>query len=344
MPSHIIHLLSGSAALDASGVSLVAHNQAAFNLGCQGPDLFSHNRRTKPFALTYSRLLHRHDYGRFCANYAQALVLNPSPLLLSWFYGFVSHQAIDRVFHPYIVNRSYVSGITGIEGVSPAHLHAFLERILDVCLLEQIAKIPLGDFDTNRAFNPGPEEIHSITASIASALILTYPREAANDPEILLRCENAFTDSLYYYEITNPVMTSLGRPADCSGIQQFVMLGIGGVALLHPDVSASGIDWLNSARKPWLHPVSGELLHFSVGDLHDTAVRNAAMAIQAVEAVLSGNASSESLEAIIGNECLSVSGSDGRIGTVSYFESFDLAGTLLEQVKRRKDWLAGTVC
>lgn len=344
MPSHIIHVLSGGAALEASGVSIAGHNKAAFNLGCQGPDLFSHNRRTKPYGLAYSRLLHRHDYGRFCAVFANALVSNPSPILASWFYGFVSHQAVDRVFHPYIVNRSFVPGTTGIEGVSPAHLHAFLERILDVCLLEAIGKISLRDFDTDRAFNPGLAETRTIAASIASALAVTYPGEAANDPEIRQRCENAFTDSLYYYEMTNPAVTSLGRPAECSGIQRFVELGIGGVALLHPDVSLSGVDWLNAARKEWRHPVSGEYRHESVGDLHEAAVREASAAIRAAAEVLSGNEAGDSLEAIIGNECLSAAGPDGRIGTVSFFEPFDLAGTLLDQAKKRKEWLARTVC
>jgi len=344
MPSHIIHVLSGRAALAASLVLPAGHHDAAFNLGCQGPDLFSHNRRTRPFALAYSRLLHRHDYGRFCVHFAEALAENPSPPIESWFYGFVSHQAVDRVFHPYIVNRSFVPGTTGIEGVSPAHLHAFLERILDVCLLEQVGTVALADFDTDRSFNPGPDEVGAIADAIASALVLTYPQEAANDPDIRLRCLNAFKDSVYYYEMTNPVLTSLDRASECSGIERFVELGIAGVALLHPDVSDSPVDWLNEERKPWRHPVSGEYLRSSVSELYEEAVRDATAAIRAAGAVLAGHEAPGTLEALIGNECLSVSGADGRIGTVSHYEPFDLAGVLLDQAQKRKEWLARGVC
>jgi len=344
MPSHIIHVLSGRAALRASLVSVPDFNEAAFNLGCQGPDLFSHSRRTKPYGLVYSRLLHRHDYGRFCAVFAKNLVLNPSPLFASWFYGFVSHPSVDRAFHPYIVNRSYVPGTTGLEGVSPAHFHAFLERILDVRVLETIGGLPLSSFDTDRAFNPGPDECRAIAGFVAGILLETYPQEGANDADIAIRCENAFADSVYYYRMTNPVLTALDRPADCSEIRRFVEFGIAGVSLLHPDISVSGIDWLNQERKPWRHPSSGESRRSSVADLFDEAVREASMALRAASAVLAGDGDAGTLEALIGNGCLSVAGADGRIAPVTYFDPFDLAPVLLEQAMKRKAWLAACVC
>lgn len=343
MPSQIIHTLAGIDALTLSGITIPASCLSAFNLGVQGPDIFSHNRRTKPFALAYSRLLHRHDYGRFCFSIARILLEKPSPLLASWFYGFVTHQAIDRVFHPYIINRSFVSASTGIAGVSPAHFHAFFERILDVRFLEDVKFQQLHSFDTGEPFFLSVPDIGIISESIAFALCETFPLETEADSEILARVENAFHDAIYFYEITNPVVTDMNGVSGCLGIQRFIELGVGGASLLYPEDAYPEIDWLNGTHTPWSHPVSGELSFSSVQDLYSEALSCAVSAITLVSSILSGRNSPELLEIEIGNDCLSVSGSDGKIGVVTHYEPINLAPLLLDQAGKRKAWLSRAI-
>lgn len=206
MPSQIIHAIAGHASLASAKESDVAHI-AAFNLGCQGPDIFSHNRRTKPSGIAFARLLHRRDYGIFCANFARILRAKPSPLAESWFLGFVTHQVVDRVLHPYIVYRSFVASSTGIPGVPPARFHVFLERILDAMLFTFRMCRPVSLFSTVDDFVLLEPDILFLSHLIARALATTYPKDAGALEDLELRTSNAFRDTLFFYRVTNPAET-----------------------------------------------------------------------------------------------------------------------------------------
>jgi hypothetical protein len=343
MPSQIAHVLAGRAALKAASpvFGILGMNPVlqAFNLGCQGPDIFSHNRRTKPLGLMYSRLLHRQDFGKFCATISDRFAKNPSPEFFSWLYGFVTHQAVDRLLHPWIVYRSWVAQSTGIPGVSPALFHAFLERIFDVALLAQLEGLPVACFNTGSPFCLDADDSVSLAQDIAWALAHTY---AINEEEIVdapLRVSNAFEDAIFFYDLTNPVRTSYSSKVDTSRIRSYEDFGIGGVALLYPERLDAETDWLNIARESWEHPVTGKRTNASVPELFSQAVEIAAGTMDCVSRVLSGSVSPSALEKNIGNGCLSVSGDDGRLGQVSYYKPFDLSRILLEEAERRRAWI-----
>ena len=356
MPSQICHTLAGRMALEQSAVQTETPFflsggliPAAFNLGCQGPDIFSHNRRTRPFALAYSRLLHRKNYGRFCGSLALLIRENPSPVSISWFYGFVTHQAVDRSMHPYIVNRSFVSGSTGIPGVTPAQFHAFFERILDVCLLRELGGVSISNFDTGNPFSLSPEEISPISDVIARALAITYPPDGKDDSmfvieESRMRTINAFSDAMYFYRMTNPISTDMNRASRDSTVCDFADCGMGGVALLFPQDIDPLVDWLNTGRTAWRHPASGELFTSSASDLFHEAVQDASRIIALVPAVLDGSCDPDELERAAGNDCLSVSGPDGRIAPVLFSDPFDLGKYLKIEAEKRKKWLSSVLC
>lgn len=347
MPSQITHLLAARAAFERADSKPLAADclvPAAFNFGCQGPDIFSHNRRTRPFALAYARLLHRHDYGRFCAAAASVAASTGDVPFLSWLCGFVTHQAVDRAFHPYIVNRSFVPGTTGVPGVSPALFHAFLERVLDVKLLEHSGFGPVSSFGIIDSFRLDDDAIAGLASRIAPVLRETYPSRDEVDVEAVLRVKNAFADTLFFYELTDPVHTSFSRVSGSCDIREYIGLGPSGVALLYPETADSAIDWLNLAKSPWLHPVTGESAYGSVPDLFNHAVSDAARSISLLAGFLSGDIGSADLESGIGNDCLSAPGPDGTVGSVSFFEPFDIARVLLEETEKRRRWFEAMVC
>jgi hypothetical protein len=93
----------------------------AFALGCQGPDIFYHNQRTRPVALEYGTLLHRRGYGMFTAVLLKMGLPDPPPdeedirlhrrekginALGAYALGFMTHAFLDRFCHPYIVYKS----------------------------------------------------------------------------------------------------------------------------------------------------------------------------------------------------------------------------------------------
>lgn len=347
MPSQIIHLLAGRTALSRAERAPLARDRlvtAAFNLGCQGPDIFSHNRRTRPFALAYARLLHRHDYGRFCAAAASVASSVGDTLFLSWLCGFVTHQAVDRALHPYIVNRSFVPGATGVPGVSPALFHAFLERVLDVKLLEKAGFGPVSSFGIIDSFRLDDDAIASLASRIAPVLLEIYPSRDEIDTEAELRVRNAFTDTIFFYGLTDPVRTSFARASCLRDMRDYMDLGPSGVALLYPETADPDVDWLNLAKTPWLHPVTGEKSRESVPELFERAVADASLAQTCLARYLSGEIPPAELESRISNDCLSVRGPDGTIGSVRFYEPFDIARVLLEETEKRRRWFASMVC
>ncbi|ULQ60317.1 zinc dependent phospholipase C family protein [Brucepastera parasyntrophica] len=339
MPSQIFHVLAGEKALALSGTVIENFDSAAFRLGCQGPDIFLHNRRTKPLALAYGRLLHRRDYGRFCAEFVSALPPDIPAGVLSWFYGFITHQVADRLLHPYIVYRSYTDGKTGIPGVSSAQFHAFFERILDSELLRKTERKKLDSFDTGSSFWLSGNEIDLLAKAIAPVLSAVYPGEAEKDPQILQRIRNAFTDSIYYYDISNPRLISIHDKMGIMCMRYFVELGAAGVALLHPDEPDPSIDWMNTEKREWRHPVSGEKSSSSVPELFEASVQESARVFKLLRDLLGGNLSFSDFETAIGNECLSVAGPDGKLGKVRFWDAFDLGSALLAEKEKRLAWL-----
>jgi hypothetical protein len=67
MPSQIAHILAGEGMLEALAPArrpgMSGEDLAWFRLGCQGPDLFYHNQRTRPSALHFGALALKRDFG-----------------------------------------------------------------------------------------------------------------------------------------------------------------------------------------------------------------------------------------------------------------------------------------
>lgn len=352
MPAHITHALAGlnclgdyrgGEPLAGSGLRPVASRpnaSAAYLLGCQGPDIFSHNRRTKPSALAYARLLHRRSYGTFCASFADLAVRGDASadLARDWLFGFATHQAVDRELHPYIVYRSYGDGAVGADGLTPSRLHAFLERILDVELYRVLERKPVSAFDTESMRIDGG--VYRLSRDIAHSLARTFPGESEGKDDLAERVTNAFADSFHYYDVANPARVSMSVAPDPARTAEFRRCTLDGVALLHPERVSPDVDWLNESRSLWLDPVTGEERHESVPDLFDRAVAVARSSIGALDGFLRGEIDASALARAVGDGPLSSAGNDGHVGQVRFSEPFDLARYLRDEAKSRFDWLS----
>ncbi len=183
MAAQISHILAGEEALRLADPELAsalgleeappppsgAAKLAAdwFRLGCQGPDIFYHNQRTKPSGLHYGALAHRRNYGLLVEGALERLVqdeaepLGPgcgaagaagrggAPLSpgLAYLLGFATHAALDRAVHPFIV---YFSGWADRDAPGSERYrgcHPFLERLLDLALLAELRGVGPAGFD-----------------------------------------------------------------------------------------------------------------------------------------------------------------------------------------------------
>ncbi len=287
MPSHIAHMLFGRDAIRHSNDKIlnkiIEKHPNIFNLGCQGPDIFYHNKRTKPSGIKFGILLHHERYGRFVSNYLRILgesVCLPRNHTLgdfnleksfSFILGFITHAILDRRAHPFI---SFFAG-----WVDPSRpetkkyfmCHAFFERIIDVLLLKEKLNINIKEFDFfSRIYcgNSFPKHEKEI---FFRALKHTFPETVSK--EDITRIENAYIDSMRYYDISNPIFPKLKMELERYDFDREVKLRR--LALLHPLNLDEEIDFLNTNHTTWSHPCdSHDTSNKSFDELYNAAIKD----------------------------------------------------------------------
>lgn len=341
MPSHIIHLLVAQQAAKICGLHPYI-SVSLQNMGSQGPDIFAHNRKTRPLALSYARLLHRKSYGRFVKNLCTIEGSPSNPVFRDWLTGFVTHPCVDRIFHPYIVYRSHCVSSHRLTSVNPARFHAFFERILDSEIYRYLIKEPIENFDAGSALLVPDHDIHGLAHCIAHALLHTYADSAGD--RIELRVRNAFIDSMSFYRWTSPHLVETAQSTGTESNDFVRRWGISAVALLVPPAPSPSVDWLNSDHAAWLHPFTGEVSTESVIDLFNKAVEESSCVLAAYKSLLDQldggypiahcSQELEKLELLIGNGPLSVTDEEGKTASVRFYEPFDLEGELVRCASR----------
>lgn len=330
MPSQILHVLHGRAVLARipSGNALLGDRalEGFFCLGCQGPDIFYHNQRTRPLALEYGSLLHRRGYGSFTAAIAAGLE-SAGAGGRAWLAGFLCHAFLDRVLHPYIISRSGPGPGAGVEadGNSRARLHIFFERLLDVAMAEYMEEDRHVWDQASLLSAPARAALGWLPRPLAAALRSTFPARAGNDEKLELRMENALSDSAGFFEATDPerldrspLTRHLSSPeASLHDLDRQLSLA----ALIHPRSAAvreqmNALDLLNLDHDEWLHPCEGcAPASSSVPELFEDAVAAAAEALDA----FSRN------EHTVGDAGLSVNSAEAKRCTPTRFSPLPVA-------------------
>ncbi|MBL8965792.1 MAG: hypothetical protein JNG85_02215 [Spirochaetaceae bacterium] len=344
MAAQISHILAGEEALRLADPSLAGElladeaengcgqaDAAWFRLGCQGPDIFYHNQRTKPSGLHYGSLAHRRNYGLIVEGALESLLGDKAELRdgaaapggelrlgpgAAYLLGFATHAALDRATHPFIV---YFSGWAKPGDVSSARYrgcHPFLERVLDLALLAELRGLGPADFDLEALLplEGRGGQAEAATAAIVRLLVAglqkAFPRAAASDFLLARRIENALSDARYFFRATNPARTA-GARAD-----YFAYLddraGPKSIALVYPEALPAGVDFLNRARRPWRHPAGdGRASDLDYAALYLRGAEEGARAIGLVLAALRSGGPPNGLAAFIGNGGLSIADEAG---------------------------------
>jgi len=298
MPSQIAHILLGREA--AQGLPdgwFPRFSEPSFRLGCQGPDVFYHNRRTKPGAFLYGTRLHRRGWGSFLARFRREALdrgWGPDHPGMAFLAGQATHGFLDRRAHPFVV---YFSGwrIPGDPRTeSLRHSHAFFERILDVLLWKERVGTSLAECRWQDDL-PGPGDFPpDFWTAWAEALHEVFPQLSAR-ADVETRLKNAVSDTQGFLAFTSPTARDHGVRAARQGALHW----------FHPQVLPDE-DFLNLRHSPWRHPVTGEEHSTSFLDLYDQAVVEAQRALAALAD------HSADWEAMLGNGSLNLPGSEGE--------------------------------
>ncbi|MCL2478125.1 MAG: zinc dependent phospholipase C family protein [Treponema sp.] len=301
MPSQILHTLFGEDVIDGiysrigSRFGIVADKalkktlfdyRKAFILGCQGPDIFYHNRRRRPVGLEYGSLLHRRGSGIFTAGLLKMGLPDPPPdeddiragrrekginALGVYALGFMTHAILDRHAHPYIVYKTGCASNDAAGAYSHVVFHLFFERILDVLMLQRRGT-EISSWGQEKMLADICEKPPlGLQELLARALVLAFPERAGKDEKLRVRIENALADCANFYCITNPVKTAIADqkfPPDYAGQDKTKFIpylypenmycydGIGNKAGSGSDADYC-IDFLNLQKKPWHYPIAG---------------------------------------------------------------------------------------
>jgi hypothetical protein len=321
MPSQIAHILHGiEAASSLPDGWFDRFSLGAFRLGCQGPDLFYHGRRTKPGGFLYGTRLHRRGWGEFLSRFrreAWARGWGPDHPGMAFLAGQATHGFLDRTAHPFVV---FFAGwkIPGrSETNSLRHSHVFLERILDVRLWEVRRTAPLAECHWQEEF-PGPEDFPpDFWPAWAEALHEVFPRLSAR-ADVETRLRNAVSDTQGFLHATAPSLPSHAVRAAHQGA----------LHLYHP-VALPDWDFLNLGRQPWLDPVTGRERRQSFLELFDQAV------VLAGQALATLTDQTVDWQTLLGDGSLNLPGSEGENSAPEHSRPWDYETLLDREVRAR---------
>ena len=309
MPAHFTHLLFAEEALQAAlgerAQSILSAHGNIFRFGAQGPDFFYHNQRTMPTGLRYGVALHRRGFGSLVEQLtreALRLAAGPGSELSAYILGFATHGPLDRSTHPYI---GYFSGWVDPRDAGTKryyHSHPFLERILDVLVLQTRFGISLDDFDFLAQVRCGRMLPYPVVKALVKGLNNIYPAYSYKSRD-RLRVENAYHDSMFFYKLTNHLNRDLIRLAYRKDRKDgFAHRRL---ALVHPRDIPREHDFLNLSHTSWCHPCdSAAVSTASFIDLYEEALKNCVGMLATLYNVLSGQQTPNGLAQVIGDENL----------------------------------------
>jgi hypothetical protein len=290
----------------------------SFRLGCQGPDIFYHNQKTMPSGLHYGALAHRRRFGSLVAGAAAALPPKERRLESppgAYVLGLSTHGSIDRATHPFIICFSGWAIPADPSTRKRRGCHPFLERLLDIGLLER--RLGLRPLEYGIAARMGigapqaPESEEALVALWAAGLRAAYPRATGSDPRLEERIANALGDARGFYAITDPAATLRGfRDGRLAALDRAEGRHL--VSLLYPERMPEGLDAMNEAKTTWPHPAGdGRSSSASFLELIDEGAREAARAIGLVLDFWRGRLSADALARGLGEGGLALCDADG---------------------------------
>ncbi len=342
MPSQISHILHGLACLKVlpeAKQNLIS--RGAFFLGCQGPDIFYHNQRTRPSGLVYGTRLHRSGWGKFCAELArQGLRLGWTTThpAYSFLAGWSVHAFLDRELHPFVVWHAGWREPADPSTRILARSHAFFERILDVLLYESQMHENLFHCSWMSELASPESFSQDFWAAMSQSLWRTYPGPYGLE-DIPPRVRNALADTVGFLQHTDPRDEQAAREAALSDRAAEAQNSATPprIAFFHP-VILPPADYLNRQHRIWRHPVTGKERTESVEELWQKATEQGQEALKALDELWEAPSEEQekllgAWESLLGNGSLNLPGEDGAPNGPQFCQPLDFAH--LMELQRR---------
>jgi hypothetical protein len=228
---------------DESVQEIIKNHPKAFNLGAQGPDFLFYHRiypwTAKSKLKKFGEKIHSESINEFFISGFKIIKETKSEyvksLLSSYFYGFLTHYAIDTKTHPFIF---YYSGHEG------GHNHKYFECLLDTCMAKE----------TKNAFSPTHKKIklslldrshiaRFVHENIFNVFDQDTPIKAIEQSmSDMVKVLSMLRDPLH---VKKPLIKSIDKVSKSDGKLK---------TAIFPRVIDSSIDYFNSKHEEWYHP------------------------------------------------------------------------------------------
>ncbi len=234
---------------------LVGQYPEAYRWGLQGPDILFFRSLWKeggPFHHAAGRMHGENTDGLFFAmtEHIRRQEGEKQKVLLSYFYGFLCHYALDSAIHPYV----YALQKKGVEknpGVMSGVIHCQIETDIDMALYSRWEGRPITDFHPYDGHHL-PTGQQWIIGELYETVLLEVYGEVVPAEEVT----HSFADTLLVEELLYRQGKKLGKAAYALGLfrpewSDFVS---------HAKIAAPSWDALNLKKRGWRSPDEPEVL------------------------------------------------------------------------------------
>lgn len=196
MPAFITHYLYGvdmyQTLTSKELKSIIYHNQNAYKLGLQGPDVFFFDLPLilGPSEYNVGNHMHEHKVSLFFQNYLEKLATLTGEEYdcgLAYLCGLLGHYSLDAHIHPYIYYRTGYSPDIKDSNKSSFSIHGTLEALIDKKLLLERKGLTPSKFYPNKTIYLSNKE-KTIIANLMSISInktfYSFLRDTQKDSSI----------------------------------------------------------------------------------------------------------------------------------------------------------------
>ncbi|WP_305768563.1 zinc dependent phospholipase C family protein [Candidatus Epulonipiscium viviparus] len=272
MPDIITHYIFGLNATKNIAktklYSAIAKNRALFFLGCQGPDpMFYHDRYKEDNFSYVAAAMHNSKTKEFIESAMRFVCSNRGNLeeteqLLAYMSGFLCHYILDSSVHPYIfyIGGKYIPGDPDTDKYMGVHRK--MELAIDYLILKEAFDLEANKFKVHK---------HILKAKPVPKIILDLYEFSLRSTYDIKNGGQIF-DISYRYFRNYFILTydNFGvKKAVAKAISPALPKEIAGLvdSFSYHKCYDGNIDYLNTSKDSWRHPITGEISNESFDDL-----------------------------------------------------------------------------
>lgn len=192
MPGPNAHYFLGDAILKSveNFTKEVLSFRQAFNIGCQGPDVFFYNKKLYLFGDNFHRK-HISEPIEHMYYYANSQNAHIKELLYCYIKGYLTHHSFDSTAHPYIFFVQFKElQRRQLSDKFVPFLHRDIEALIDISLARHFLKDNIKEFNPHKHIKSSKEVKHQI-AKMYSFVFEQMYEMSISEKKIIL-CLNTF--------------------------------------------------------------------------------------------------------------------------------------------------------